>query len=94
MIVGFIGKMGSGKTLSMVRETTKYVNQGYKIFSNIHLNFPYTPFGFDDLFKMAEENDTSLNNVVMLLDEAHIMLDSRSGMKKSSKLISFWVRPS
>lgn len=90
MICGFIGKMGSGKTLSMVRETAKYWHKGYKIYSNFHLNFPYTPLDFDTLFTMAE-NQESLKDVVILLDEAHIMLDSRSGMKKSSKVVSFWL---
>lgn len=90
MIAGFIGKMGSGKTLSMVRETLKYYYEGYKIYSNFNLNIPYEKLDFDTLFKMAE-NQESLNNVVILLDEVHILLDSRSGMKKSSKVVSFWL---
>ena len=90
MICGFIGKMGSGKTLSMVRETAKYYAEGYKIYANFHLNFPYEPLNFDTLFQMAE-NQESLKNVVILLDEVHILLDSRSGMKKSSKVVSFWL---
>ena len=93
MICGFIGKMGSGKTLSMVREVCKYKAQGFTIYSNFHLNFPYEPLDFDELFNMAESQE-SLHNVVILLDEVHIMLDSRSSMKKSSKVISFWLNQS
>jgi len=80
----------SGKTLSMVRETLKYHNQGYKIYSNFHLTIPYEPLNFDDLFRMAEAQE-SLSNVVILLDEVHILLDSRSGMRKENKLVTFWL---
>ena len=90
MITGFIGNMGSGKTLSIVRETLKYFEQGYKIYSNFELTIPYTQLNFDELFKMAENQD-KLNNVVILLDEVHILLDSRGSMKKANKVVSFWL---
>lgn len=90
MIAGFIGKMGSGKTLSMVRETLKYYKQGYKIYSNFHLKIPYEPLDFSTLFKMAE-NQEDLKNVVILLDEVHILLDARSGMRKENKVVTFWL---
>lgn len=90
MIAGFIGKMGSGKTLSMVRETLKYHSKGYKIYSNFHLEIPYEQLDFQKLFHMAE-NQESLNDVVILLDEVHILLDSRGSMKKENKVVSFWL---
>lgn len=90
MIAGFIGKMGSGKTLSMVRETLKYYAQGYEIYSNFHLEIPYKKLDFNELFKMAEAQ-TPLNNVVILLDEVHILLDSRGSMKRENKVVSFWL---
>ena len=90
MIAGFIGKMGSGKTLSMVREALKYHARGFKIYSNFHLSVPYEPLSFDELFAMAE-NQESLDNVVLLLDEIHILLDSRSGMRKVNKVLTFWL---
>ena len=90
MIAGFIGKMGSGKTLSMVRETLKYYNEGYTIYSNFHVEVPYEPLDFTKLFAMAEAQ-TPLNDVVILLDEVHILLDSRSSMKKENKVVSFWL---
>jgi hypothetical protein len=90
MITGFIGKMGSGKTLSMVREALKYYVKGYRILSNFHLKIPYEPINFDELYAMAE-NQKSLQNVVLLLDEVHILLDSRSSVSKVSKIMTFWL---
>ena len=90
MIGGFVGKMGSGKTLSMVRETLRYYAEGYKIYSNFHINIPYTPIDFNELMAMAESQE-DFGNVVLLLDEVHIILDSRSSMSKKSKVISFWL---
>jgi len=80
----------SGKTLSMVREACKYYAQGFTIYSNFGLKIPYEKLDFDTLFHMAE-NQEDMKNVVILLDEVHILLDSRSGMKKSSKVVSFWL---
>jgi hypothetical protein len=90
VIAGFIGKMGSGKTLSMTKELLKYYNQGYTIMSNYHLNFPHEPIDFDDIFLSAQAQE-QLSNVVIALDEIHIVLDSRSGMAATNKIISFWL---
>lgn len=90
MIAGFIGKMGSGKTLSMVRETLKYYTKGYKIYSNFHIELPYEPLDFKNLFAMAEKQ-IPLDNCVILLDEVHILLDSRSSMRKENKVVTFWL---
>lgn len=90
MIEGFIGKMGSGKTLSMVRELVKYYKKGFTIYTNFYVSFPHETIDFDKIFKMAEEQ-TPLNNVVIALDEIHILLDSRSGMGNKQKTVTFWL---
>ena len=90
MIIGFIGKMGSGKTLSLVREIYKYFLKGYTVYSNFGLSFEHTPIDFSTLYKWVEEQK-QLDNVVIALDEVHIMLDSRSGMSKKSKTMTFWL---
>lgn len=90
MISGFIGKMGSGKTLSMTRELLKYYVQGFKIYSNYDLIIPHEKVDFDTLIIWANEQ-TNLSNVVIALDEIHILLDSRSGMSSKSILMTFWL---
>lgn len=80
----------SGKTLSMTKELLKYHNQGYRILSNYGLTIPHEPIDFDQLF-LSAQNQEQLNNVVIALDEIHIVLDSRSGMAATNKVISFWL---
>lgn len=91
MIIMFIGGMGSGKTLTMTAEAIKYTLKGFKIYSNYKLEcIPYIPLTkkvFDELIK----DKTSLQEAVLLIDEIHIWLDSRSSMKKKNKAISYFL---
>lgn len=90
MIAGYIGNLGSGKTLSMVRELVKLSKRGYTIYSNFELSFQHEPLDFDELFIMAQEQ-TPMDNVVIAIDEIHILLDSRSGMANTNKVVTFWL---
>lgn len=93
MIIGFIGSRGSGKTLSMTIEAYKKYKQGYKIYSNYHLNFPYTPFTVDDLLMFAESG-MYFGNTVFLIDEIHIYFDSRASGKKRNMIFSYFLNQS
>lgn len=90
MIVGFIGRMGSGKTLSMVKYAYEYYKLGYKIYSNIKLNFPYTEYTINELVDYAN-NDTTFYKSVVLCDEMHIMLDSRASGSKRNRIITYFL---
>lgn len=90
MIVGFIGKMGSGKTLSMTKELHKYHLLGHTILANYGLSFDHNPVNFEQLYDIAEAQEP-MSNIVLALDEIHILLDSRSGMSKASKVMTFWL---
>lgn len=90
MIIGMIGRMGTGKTLSLVRYAYNYYRSGYKIYSNIHLNFPYTRVGLQDLLDYANAN-TYLEKSIVIIDEAHVLLDSRNSASKRNRLVSFFV---
>lgn len=90
MIIGFIGRMGSGKTLSMTRYAYKYYRAGYKIFSNIKFFFPYTEYTLSELVDFAN-NDVPLKKSLIILDEAHIFLDSRNSQNKKNKIISYFL---
>ncbi len=90
MIVGFIGDIGGGKTASLVKEVyIKYLS-GRKIFSNIKLNFPYTHVSQEDLLEMAS-GGFNLQDGVLVLDEIHIYLDSRTSMSKENRVITYFA---
>lgn len=88
MIAGFCGSIGSGKTLSMVRQAYKMFLEGKTIYSNIHLNFPHTRYKVEDLQAWATDNK-GITNLVLLIDEAHIYLDSRTSISKRNKIITY-----
>lgn len=82
--------MGSGKSLSMVRYAYLYHRAGYRILSNIKLNFPYETYTLQNLIDFANSG-IGLRKVVILLDEAHIFLDSRSSVSKRNRIISYFL---
>ena len=82
--------MGSGKTLSMVKYAYEYYQKGYKIYSNIKLNFPYTEYSFQDLIDYANDDKTFYNSVI-LCDEMHITLDSRNSGSKRNRVITYFL---
>lgn len=82
-VIGLIGRMGTGKTLSVVRYAYLYYKQGFTIYSNMKLNFPHHFIGLQDLVNYANAN-INFEKSVIILDEAHVLLDSRlSGSKRN-----------
>lgn len=90
MIIGFIGNMGSGKTLSLVKEAYALYRKGYTIFSNINLSFPHEEYNIQDLLAYAENQKTFYKSV-FILDEAHIFLDARTSISKINRALSYWL---
>lgn len=90
MIVGFLGRMGSGKTLSLTRQVYKEYKKGKKIISNMHFNFVYTPLTLEMLLQYDNEN-TQLHDTVIVIDEAHVYLDSRTSVSKRNRIISLFL---
>jgi hypothetical protein len=90
MIIGMIGGMGTGKTLSSVRYLYNYYRSGYRILSNIKLNFPHEKIGLQDLLDFANAN-MYLDNTIVFIDEAGTILDSRLSGSKRNRLVSFFI---
>jgi hypothetical protein len=91
VIIGFFGEMGSGKTLSMIRQAVEYYKNGYKIYANIHLkNVKYDNYTLKDLINYAIEGG-EFSKCVFLLDEAHIFIDSRTSAMKKNRIISYFL---
>lgn len=90
MIIVYVGGMGSGKSLSMVKEAYNYHLQGYEVLSNMKLNFPYTPITSKTIQEFAKSKK-GLYNTVVLIDEVHIFVDSRRSASKKNLSISYFI---
>jgi len=90
VILGFIGGMGSGKSLSMVRQAYSYYLQGYTVYSNMKLNFPYVELTLDLLLQYSND-DIPFYDSVLLIDEIHIFMDSRRSGSIRNVLISYFI---
>lgn len=90
MIAIYVGSMGSGKTLSMVRQAYEYYLDGYKILSNMKLNFPYQKITSKDIVEFAK-NKKGLYNTIVLIDELHIFLDSRRSASRKNLIGSYFI---
>jgi len=70
--------LGGGKTLFMVERAYMKYRQGSRIFSNIKLNFKYEKLTLKDII------DCKYENGVIVWDEIHINIGSRSSMSKKN----------
>ena len=79
----YIGRQGKGKTLSMVNYAYR-IKEAYPkcaIFSNVILDgIKYTYLGNDDRVSQALEFQNGENGVLVLLDEAHLMFNAKTGI--------------
>jgi len=90
MIIGFIGNMGGGKTLSMVRHAyEKYLN-GFTVYSNIKLEFPHEKLDLQLILDYAKE-ERQFPRSVFIIDEAHIYLEARRSASKRNLIISYFI---
>lgn len=90
MICGFIGRMGSGKTLSMVKYAYSLYREGYTVYSNVSLNFPHKNYTLEDLINYSNSQET-FYKAVILCDEMHIFLDSRNSGSKRNRILSYFL---
>jgi len=90
MIAIYVGDMGSGKTLSAIKEAYNYYLKGFKVLSNMHLNFPHEKITSNDIIKF-HKNKASLYNCVVLIDEIHIFMDSRRAVGKKNVMGTYFI---
>ena len=91
MIRIYIGLLGSGKTLSMVKDMYNDNKNGRKIVSNLILKFTKNQISQDFFEKFASGKKEELFNVTLGLDELHIFLDSRRSTSKRNTYLSYFI---
>ena len=88
----YIGTLGSGKTLSMVRDLyIDYTEKKRKIISNLVLTFNSEIISKEFFNGFAQGQQQELFDVSLGIDEFHIFLDSRSSTTKASKYLSYFI---
>jgi len=96
-IYGIEGGIGTGKTLLAVHLTLDKLKEGKKIYSNVKLhesieNVEYLSKEFvNDMFKKIKTGELDMRNSVVLIQEMHNYMDSRSSMSKKNKTLSYWI---
>lgn len=102
MIVCFLGGIGSGKSLSLIKEIE---NRNQFLFTNFELKkYPeYHRIKFDDIFQEKGEKQYDINwqfwngmalkhkGYSIALDEVHNLIHSRRSMSAMNILMSKWV---
>jgi len=90
MIVTYLGRRGSGKTLTMVKDAYIEYKKGRKIYSNMHGVKFAQYISNEDIKKIDKSSD--IKNAVILIDEAQIFFDSRRSMKNENINFSNFVQ--
>lgn len=81
MIHLIVGRQGSGKTLFLVERAYDAFKKGLTVYSNVHLNFPYTKLDYNDIV------ECKLKEGIVIIDEIHQLLPSRNSTSKRSREI-------
>lgn len=76
-----VGRQGSGKTLYIVKMALECHLRGKTVYSNVHLHFPYKRLIYSDIV------NCNLEDGVVIIDEAHLLLPSRNSLSKRSRKI-------
>lgn len=88
MIVLYTGRRGSGKTLTMVKDAYKLKLTGYKIYSNIELDFAE----FLENEEIINIQKTNIEDAVLIIDEIQLLLDSRRSARKGNLDFSYFIQ--
>ena len=99
-VIGFVGDVGSGKTMGMVEASMKFRAQGYRIIGNDEgLGADYVFESLEELYEMMDmsiarlykegNDDTSHSYTLILFDEIQNTFDSRDFKNFDPR---FWAR--
>lgn len=88
MIVLYTGRRGAGKTLSMVKDGYKYKLCGYKVYSNIELDFA----DYIENETILNIQDTLMQDCVLIIDEIQLLIDSRRSSRKGNVDFSYFIQ--
>ncbi len=97
MIVGIIGKRGTGKTITMAKTVMDMLKKGKTVYTNFHINKKAIPKKYHSKIKLLDSDffknykDFKLYNCALFIDEIYVYIDSRSSMSKRNILWSYFI---
>lgn len=91
MLYLFIGMVRNGKTISIVSEGKKFYDNGYTIYSNTILSFPYINLTREMILRFQKEKIDFQPKSVCIISELGAWVDSRNSMSSNNKVFSYFV---
>lgn len=91
MIRIYIGLLGSGKTLSMIRDMYKDKKRNKKVITNLVTKFSSTNLSSKFFEDFSKDKTGELFNCTIAIDELHIFLDSRRSTSKRNTATSYFI---
>lgn len=90
MIIFYTGRQGTGKTITMLKDALKFKINGWKVYSNMENSKIGSYISNEDILNLDKKS--SLENAVLLVDEAQILFESSQFMSKENKKFSHFVQ--
>lgn len=90
IIMLFKGSRGKGKTLTMVKDAYKAKIKGKQVIANFKVSFADRIITNEEVLNL--DKNSNIFNSCILIDEAGIFFDARSGMKAENKKFSFFIQ--
>jgi SpoVK/Ycf46/Vps4 family AAA+-type ATPase len=91
MLYLFIGPVRNGKTVSSVVEAKKFFDEGYTVYSNTPLSFPYVELTREMIIQWEKHKIDFPTKSIALIDEIHAWFDSRNSMSSNNKTFSYFL---
>lgn len=91
MLYLFIGQVRNGKTISVITEGKKFYDEGYTIYSNTEVSFPYVPLTREMILEWQKKKIDFAPKSVCLISEIHAWFDSRNSMSSNNKTFSYFM---
>lgn len=89
MIILYKGARGCGKTMTMVKDGLKFLENGYKILRNFECNYGKY-IDNQEILELSKESN--ITNCVLMIDEIQIFFDNRRSMLKQNITFSNFIQ--
>jgi len=89
MIIGIIGKMGSGKTLTMVYLAYAIAQSGKRLKTNFNVSFEHTKITKQDIINYGKGIREDISDTLICLDEVQTLLDCRTSNK--NRVVTYFI---